>query len=299
MARRVLVTGASGFVGQEVCRVLTTDGFKVRAVSLRGDISDWSALVEGCFAIVHLAARTHVLRESAADPLAAYRKVNSDLTLDLADAAKDAGVERFVFMSTIAVNGVSRDTPFTEADTPQPESDYAVSKWEAEQRLGSLFADSSTALTVLRPPIVYGPHVKARFRQMVDWVARGIPLPLGTVANRRSFIGVRNLADAVSTVLAAPSASGTYLVADREVVSTPELLRMIAEALGVKSRLLPVPVAALRLGGRLLGQSESIERVVVSLSVDAGPFSRTFDWIPPHPMDAELAELAKWYRAQT
>jgi nucleoside-diphosphate-sugar epimerase len=307
----VLVTGASGFVGTALCAALEAAGRPFRravrsaapasavAVGDIGPATDWRAALEGVRCVVHLAARTHVLADAAADPLAEYRRANVDATLRLARQAAAAGVRRLVFMSSIKVNGESSRRPYTEADPPRPEDAYGISKWETEQALAALAAASGLEVVVLRPPLVYGPGVKGNFLRLMRLVARGTPLPLASIDNRRSLIHVGNLADAVVAAIDAPGAAGrTYLAADGEDVSTPGLIRAIAEALGTRARLLPCPGTLLGLGAALAGRRAEAERLTGSLQVDATRLRRELGWHPRVTLAEGLAETARWFREE-
>jgi nucleoside-diphosphate-sugar epimerase len=322
----ILVTGPDGFVGTRVCRVLLERGFEVSGAQWRtaplpegcrsvvvGDIgpdTDWQAALPGADVVVHLAARVHVMRDSAANPLAAFRTVNADGTRRLAQCAARAGVKRFVFLSTVKVHGeetggavpadavertaASSKLVFTEADAPAPEDPYAVSKWEAEQALRIIEADTGLGVTILRPPLIYGPGVKANFRKLAELVARGVPLPLGCVKNARSLIGLSNVADAIAACVEQDKAAGkTYLVSDGDDVSTPELVRRLATALGKKPRLLPVREKCLRWAGKVTGKTAAIERLLGSLLVDSGKIRAELGWRPVCSMRQELAQLAE------
>ena len=308
----IAVTGATGFIGQALCDALAAAGRPLRrivrarepalpdavAVGDIGSTTDWRAALEGARCVVHLAARTHVMRESAADPLAEYRRANVESTVRLAREAAAAGVRRLVFMSSIKVNGESTRRPYTEADPPRPEDAYGVSKWETEQALARIAGATGLEVVVLRPPLVYGPGVKGNFLRLMRIVAREERLPLASVANRRSLIYVGNLADAVVTAIDAPGAAGrTFLAADPEDVSTPDLVRAIAHALGARARLLPCPVALLHLGAMLAGRGGDVERLTGSLQVDASLLRRELGWRPRLTLAQGLEETARWFRA--
>jgi UDP-glucose 4-epimerase len=308
----VLVTGANGFIGRALCDVLAVSGRGVRkavrthradaadAVAV-GDIgadTDWRTALEGVGCVVHLAARTHVLRETAADPLAEYRRINVAATERLARAAAERDVWRFVFLSSAKVHGDSSGSrPFTEEDTPRPEDDYGISKWEAEQALARVSAETGLQVVVLRPPLVYGPGVKGNFLRLMRAVARGWPLPLGSIRNRRSLVFVGNLADSIIKALDAPQAVGrTYLVSDGEDVSTPDLVRGLARVLGVKPRLLSLPLAALGLAATLAGKRAEFGRLTGSPQVDGSRIRRELDWQPRYSLTQGITETARWYR---
>lgn len=313
----VLVTGANGFIGQALCDILAASGRRVRKAVRRaipglsdavavGDIgpdTDWRTALEGVNSVVHLAARTHVLRETATDPLAEYRKTNVSGTERLARSAAACGVRRFVFLSSVKVNG-ERTTarPYGEGDTPLPEDAYGISKWEAEQALFRIAAGTGLEGVVLRPPLVYGPGVKGNFLRLMNLVACGVPLPLGAVANRRSLISTGNLAGAIIQALDAPQAAGrTYLVSDGEDVSTPDLVRGLARALGVKPRLLSFPLAALGLAATLAGKRAELARLTGSLQVDSSRIRSELGWRPSFALAQGLDQTARWYldRART
>jgi len=311
----VLVTGANGFIGWALCGVLAASGRRVRkAVRMPvpglpdavvvGDIgpdTDWRTALEGVSGVVHLAARTHVLRETATDPLAAYRKINVSGTERLARSAAAGGIRRLVIVSSVKVSGErTEERPFTEDGAPRPEDAYGVSKWEAEQALSRIAAETGLEVVALRPPLVYGPGVKGNFLRLMNLVARGVPLPLGAVDNRRSLIYTGNLAGAIVKALDAPQAAGrTYLVSDGEDVSTPDLVRGLARALGVKPRLLSLPLSALDLGARLAGRRAEFVRLTSSLQVDSSRIQRELGWRPPFTLAQGLELTAKWYHARS
>ena len=311
----VLVTGANGFIGRALCGVLAASGRRVRkAVRMPvpglpdavvvGDIgpdTDWRTALEGVSGVVHLAARTHVLRETATDPLAAYRKINVSGTERLARSAAAGGIRRLVIVSSVKVSGErTEERPFTEDGAPRPEDAYGVSKWEGEQALSRIAAETGLEVVALRPPLVYGPGVKGNFLRLMNLVARGVPLPLGAVDNRRSLIYTGNLAGAIVKALDAPQAAGrTYLVSDGEDVSTPDLVRGLARALGVKPRLLSLPLSALDRGARLAGRRAEFVRLTSSLQVDSSRIRRELDWRPPFTLAQGLELTAKWYHARS
>lgn len=306
MMRQVLVTGSTGFLGRIVTADLRARGMRVRTAGRRdSDVvvpsvdagSDWRAALVGASHVVHLAARAHVLEENAADPLAAFRAVNTAGTLALARQAAEAGVERLVFVSSLKVNGEGRDEPYTEADPPDPHGPYALSKAEAEQGLQAIARDTGMAVTIIRPPLVYGPGVKANFLRLIQLVDRGIPLPFGRVSNRRSFIYAGNLGSAIHTCLSHPAAANrTFLVADGEAISTPALIEDIAKALGKPARLLPIPPNMLRWGLAAIGKQAAAERLLGSLYLDPQTIQRDLQWSPPFSRAEGLAETIAGYQ---
>jgi nucleoside-diphosphate-sugar epimerase len=305
----VAVTGANGFVGRALMaalprhdcepRGLVRSGASADTVAV-GDIgpdTDWGEALSGIDTVIHCAARVHVMKDDAADPLAEFRRVNTEGTRKLAEDAGRCGVKRLVFVSTIKVNGESTNYPsgslarFTPFDTPSPTDPYAISKWEAESLLREIVEGSGLEVVVVRPPLVYGPGVGGNFRTLIDAVRRGMPLPLGRVDNRRSLVALPNLVDLLGVCAVHPDAAGeTFLVSDDDDLSTPELIRRIASALGREARLLPVPPALLRVAGRLTGQGERIERLIGSLQVDIGHTCRRLQWRPKTSVDAGLRE---------
>lgn len=305
---KVLVTGANGFVGRALCRRLAEKGWPVTgatrqpadlgpgvcrvAMPALGPDSDWQGRLEGIDAVVHLAARVHVMKETTDDPALEFDRVNRDGTLALARAARDAGVGHLLFVSTVKVMGeaTAAGHPFRDTDPPRPEDDYGRSKLAAEDGLAALCQKGLARATVLRPPLVYGPGVKANFRSLVRLAASGLPLPLAAIANRRSLIHVDNLADAIATALAAEGRDcERFLVSDGEDLSVADLVRRLAAAQGRPARLFPVPPALLRLAGRMAGKTAAVERLVGSLAVDPSGFCRRFGWTPPVSLDQGLA----------
>lgn len=305
---RILVTGATGFVGQGLLARLSAEGraFRsaVRRAGIEGDSTvvgeigpdtDWTAAVDGVDTVVHLAGRAHIFGADT-DPLAQFRRVNAAGTARLASQAEQAGVRRFVLVSSVkAAADVGGWTPLTERDPPQPTTPYGVSKLEGERAL--LAAAGKMEAVILRPPLVYGPGVRANFYALLRLVDRGMPLPLASVRNLRSLIARENLADAIVTSLDAPGAAGgTFYVADGEAVSTPDLIRDLAIALGTRPRLVPFPSSLLRLGASVLGRAESADSLLGSLVVDDTAFRTATGWRPPVTAAEAFAGVAAWYK---
>lgn len=311
----IFVTGATGFVGGALVRRLTADcafngvvaAVRRNAASLPeevqqvqvGDLlltTDWGCALQGIDAVVHCAARVHVMQDDATDPLQAYREVNVSGTLNLARQAAEAGVRRFVFVSSVKVNGEATQPgqPFTADDVPMPLDPYGVSKLEAELGLRDIAAQTGMDVVIVRPPLVYGPGVKANFAAMMRWVTRGIPLPLGAIHNTRSMVALDNLVDLLVTCLKHPAAAGqTFLVSDGEDVSTTELLHRTAQAMGRKAFLLPVPAILLELSAAMLGKSTVAQRLCGSLQVDINKTRRLLGWTPPLSLDQGLKKVAE------
>lgn len=296
----LLVTGASGLVGKRLCQRLLSDGSSIRAAVRATDpattlghqvavgpidkTTDWHQALLNVQTVVHCAARVHVMHDAAADPLSAFRAVNVEGTLNLARQAAEAGVMRLVFISSVKVNGESTEPgrPFTEADAPKPQDAYGLSKHEAEQGLRQIASDTGMAVVIIRPPLVYGPGVKANFAALMRAVQKGWPLPLGAVHNQRSLVALDNLVDFIVTCIAHPQAANqTFLVSDGHDLSTTELVRGMAQAAGVPARLLPVPVLALRAGAVLLGKSDAVQRLCGNLQVDISKARNLLGWVPP------------------
>jgi len=302
-----------------------------------GQETDWSEALDGIDTVVHLAARVHVMRESAADPLAAFRLVNVAGTERLAWQAAEAGVKRLVYLSSVKVNGertgdrgqrsevrgqekaevgsqksevrgrrsevrgreCELKEVFSEKDVPCPQDPYAVSKWEAEQILAEISSATGMEIVIIRPPLVYGPNVRANFLRLLRWVNKGVPLPLGMVNNRRSLVSLDNLLDFLITCIEHPAAAGeTFLVSDGEDLSTPALIRRIALSMNIPARLIPVPVCLLRLGGSLLGKKSEVDRLCGSLQVDIGKAKGVLGWKPPLSVDEGLGETVEVYLAE-
>ena len=314
----ILVTGASGFVGSALACELARRGQAVRAaarvapvglpVEIQATImpdlgadGDWRPLLSGIDCIVHCAARVHVMRETAADAQAAYRRANVEGTLRLARQAAECSVRRLVLVSSIKVNGeqTAPGHPFTAVDRPQPVDPYGVSKWESEQALLALSRETGLDVVIVRPPLVYGPGVKANFLVMLRWLARGTPLPLGAVVhNRRSLVGLDNLCDLLIMCCTAPAARGqTFLAADGEDMSTTGLMQRMGAALGRPARLLPVSPALLQGGAALLGRKGVAQRLLGSLQLDITHTRATLGWTPPVTVDEGLRRVARAYRA--
>ena len=313
--KKVLVTGSGGFIGRALCTRILAEGWQVRGTFrsesdvsrlpegveafLIGSIDSdtkWDDALTGIDTVVHLAARVHVMDDVSSDPLAEYRKVNVEGTKCLAVSSANAGIKRFIFISSIKVNGEGRASAYSEEDEEAPEDPYGVSKWEAEQELHKISHTTGIELVILRPPLVYGPGVKANFYNLFKIVDRGIPLPFAKIDNLRSFIYLDNLIDAIITCINHPKAEGqTFLVNDREDVSTPELIRKIASALGKPARLFPIPPFLMRLVGNFTGKSATIDRLFGSLTIDSTKIRKELMWKPPYTMEYGLKETAKWY----
>jgi UDP-glucose 4-epimerase len=326
MKEQVLVTGATGFVGRRLCQVLAERGWEVLAgVRAAGavapaesagirfveignleDNANRTPLLAGCRAVVHLAGRVHVMRDSAADPLAQYLATNTEATRKLAEAAAQAGVRRFILVSTIKVSGEGSPTSGVAADGGRiwpedmpmaPEGPYAVSKARAEEALVDVCRRTGMEFVVIRPPLIYGPGGRANFLSLLRLVDRGLPLPLARLDNRRSLLGVGNLADFIGCCLDhSTAANQIFQVADREAFSTPGLIRALALALGRPARLFPFPAALFKAGLIALGRRPVWDRLAGSLTVDPGKAEALLGWRPPVAFADELAATATWYR---
>ena len=306
----ILVTGANGFVGRALCAAAVARGMAVRGITRAsvdlpigvenfavGDIdgnTDWHDVLTGCEVVVHLAARVHVMQEATADPLVEFRRVNVQGTLKLARQVAAAGVRRFVFISSIGVNGAETfQQPFTSEDSVAPHSPYAVSKYEAELGLHALAAETAMKVVIIRAPLVYGPGAPGNYGSLMRWLMRGVPLPLGAIHNQRSLVALDNLVDLIVTCLTHPSAANqTFLVSDGEDVSTTELLRCIGQALESPARLFPVPESWLRCAAAMVGKPDVAQRLVGSLQVNIEKTRRLLGWTPPISLDVGLKRAA-------
>ncbi len=315
MGSHTLVTGANGFIGRALCAELKRRGHSVLCVGrsmqrmeglpgdarVVGDISaetDWSVVLDGVERVIHLAARVHVMRETTVDPLSAFRVVNVAGTERLARDAAMRGVRRFVYVSSVGVNGNHTESqPFSEKSVPSPYSAYTHSKLEAERVLFDISNKTGMEVTVVRPPLVYGPNTPGNFLRLLKLVARGVVLPLASVVNRRSMIYIGNVVDSLAVCAVHPEAAGkTYLVSDGEDISTAELIRRIAAAMGSKAHLFRMPQPVLRGLGKLAGKSEEVSRLVDSLVVNSSKIRAELGWQPPYSLDEGLCATVDWYQ---
>ncbi len=316
--RRVVVTGANGFIGRHLCRALGEEGRQVIAclrggadaavlsgipnlhiqrVSALDAAPEVAPLLAGCDAVVHLAGRAHIMQDTAPDPLAEFRRVNVGITAALATMAAAAGVRRFVLAGSIKVNGAATTGhPFCADDPPGFCDPYGQSKWEAEETLCEIATARGMEWVAVRPPLVYGPGVRANFLALMRAVYRGIPLPVGGVRNRRSMISVYNLGDFIARALEHPAAAGNrFFAADAEDVSIPGLIRAIARSMNRTARLLPIPESMLRAAAAALGRGTALQRLCSSLTVDREKAQTLLGWTAPIPFDVSLSRTAEWF----
>jgi len=310
----ILVTGANGFLGQALSLELKARQFAVRG-TLRaeakagevnvGDIgpdTDWQEALVGVDAVVHTAARVHIMHDTVDDPLSQYREVNVEGTLNLARQAAAASVKRFIYISSIKVNGESTlpGESFTAGDQPSPDDPYSISKWEAEVGLTRLAKETGMEVVIIRPPLVYGPDVKANFLRIMCWVNRGLPLPFGSIDNKRSLVALANLVDLTINCIEHPAAANQiFLAGDGKDISTSELLRGIGKALGTPARLFPCPPSLLLFVGALLGKREMVHRLTDSLQVDISRARSLLGWEPPLSLEEGLCQVAQDFKKQS
>ena len=304
---KILITGATGFIGTQLSETLANSGHHVRATARSAapnspitremvtcdleSADNLDHLTTGCDAIVHLAGRAHVMSDNPATSESLYLSANVDVTKNLAQSASRTGVKRMILMSSIKVNGESTtiDTPFTSQDTPNPQDPYGRSKTQSEQALWDIATTSELEGVVIRPPLVYGPGVRANFASLIGIVNRGMPLPLGSIHNKRSFVAIDNLIDCIETTLQTPNAGGqTFLVSDGQDLSTPELIRAIASSLHKSPMLIPIPTALLKLAATTAGKRSAYDRLCGSLTVDIALTKQKLSWTPPFTVQDSL-----------
>ncbi len=313
---KVLLTGATGFVGRALSERLLRSGHGVRAALRKegsvmsgvsekivvGDIgsaTDWRAALPAIDAVIHVAARVHVLHDSPAHAHL-YEETNAVGTRNLALAAAAAGVRRFVYLSTVKVNGEETiDRAYSAEDTPHPVGAYAISKWNGERYLREVADRSSMIVAIVRSPLIYGPGVQANFLRLMRWVRMGLPIPLGSVRNARSLVSICNLCDLLVDLLNVSALSSrTWMVSDGEDLSTPELIRRIGRAMDRRAQLIPMPVSALKQCARLFGKRDEIGRLCGSLVVDSQPTRQLLRWSPPVTVDDAIARTVSWFLSQ-
>lgn len=321
---KILITGATGFVGRKLCEVLKARGYFVRGairsnaavsdcitgkqisfllddVVVVGDIgpqTDWDQSLKGIDVVIHLAARVHIMQEMSSDPALAFRLVNVMGTEKVAKMAAKSGVKRFIYISSISIHGNSTDSKaYIENDKPSPYGPYALSKWEAEVSLQRISKETGLDLVIVRPPLVYGPGVGGNFFMLMRWIDRGLPLPMGSVHNLRSFVGIENLVDLIVLCVTSQQAKGeTFLVSDGEDLSTPDLIRRAAKMLGKRARLISVPVGLMRGVAKLIGKEDVLNRLCNYLQVNSDKARNLLGWYPQVPLDEGLLKTARWYR---
>lgn len=305
-----LITGATGFVGLALCQRLEQSEHTVYGVVRRSD-AELPAAVKPILVssiadlydhpvlskidvVIHLAARVHQMKETSADPLSEFRAINTETTQKLAIAAQAAGVKRFIYLSSIKVNGDGQSAPYSELSKPQPTDPYGISKWEAECALKAI---EGLEVVIIRPPLVYGAGVRANFLSLMTLVQKGIPLPLGAVNNQRSLVYVGNLVDAIAHCAIHPNAAGeTFLISDTTDLSTAELVQNIAKSLNKPVRLMPISPVLLTMLARIFGKTATIDRLFGSLTVDSSKIRQTLDWHPPFTLAQGLDHTARWFQ---
>ncbi|SHO52254.1 NAD-dependent epimerase/dehydratase family protein [Desulfopila aestuarii] len=316
---RILLTGASGFVGRHLLPALLDQGHDLvcsfrsttferdrkRCVDVNPVVfpiidhnTDWRQALQQVGVVAHIAGMAHIRTKGPFDLYDQFLQSNTLLTVNLARQAAESGVKRFIFLSTIGVNGSCNIgmRPFRETDEPGPNNSYCLTKLKAEQELRQIEAETGMEVVILRPPLVYGPHVRANFLSLMNIIHRGIPMPFANVNNSKSFISIGNLVDAIMTCLAHTNAAGqTFLVCDNEAISTPELIRMIAAAMGKRATLFPMPKAFVNLLCRMLGKERLYEQLWGTLRIDSGHIRERLQWAPKISLQQGLSQSVEWY----
>jgi nucleoside-diphosphate-sugar epimerase len=314
--KRVLLTGANGFVGRSLCAALGQSGYEVRAAVRSADVvvpgaaqtvwvgdisgqTQWQHALDGVDFVIHAAARAHQVTDPKRNS-GLYTSTNTEGTACLARAAAAAGVQRLVFLSTVKVNGEENDAhAYTATDEPRPQDVYGMSKWLAEKAVNEVCAQSNLQAAIVRSPLIYGPGVRANFLRLMRWTDAQRPLPLGSVHNRRSLISIWNLCDLLINILANPAAGNrTWMASDAYDLSTPELVRRLAAAMRRRTHLLPIPVVLLRALGSITGRSREVSRLCGSLAVDVTETRSALGWTPPVSVDEGLSRTVAWYLSE-
>lgn len=315
--KKILVTGANGFVGKVTCAELSARGFHVTAAVRDATVNDvgsqslkidtisvgnidgrtnWATALADCSSVIHLAARAHILKDSAADPMTAFRQTNVSGSVQLARSAVFAGVKRFVYVSSVGVNGNTNTRPFTERDMPLPFEAYAESKLEAEQALIQETMNTGMELVIVRPPLVYGPECPGNFLRLLKLLSSGIPLPFATIDSKRSFVSVWNLADFLATCVVNKQAAGeVFLVSDMDDVTLPDLLRGLANGMGKRAPLFSINPTVLRAAAGVVGRGEMFEKLCGNLTVNASHARTILCWTPPVSLAEGLRRTGRWY----
>jgi nucleoside-diphosphate-sugar epimerase len=311
--QKILITGASGFVGRKICNTLHSrsipfiaavrdnakgNQFKVGNLT---DATKWTDVLYGCDVVIHLAARVHVMKDNARAPLDAYRAVNVDATMNLARQAVEQGIKRFIFVSSVKVNGeMTTDKPFCASDRPAPVDPYGQSKFEAECALRTLSRDTGLELVIVRPPLVYGPGVRANFLKLMQFVKLGLPLPFGMVQNRRSMVSLNNLIDLLILCIYHPNAVGkVFMVSDDDDLSLPDLILLIAKSMGKNPIMVPVPVDLMMVCARIFGKTENANRLFGSLQVDITNTKECLGWQPVESVETAVKKTVSDFLEQS
>lgn len=285
----IFITGANGFLGKNLCEELQKRqlSFKAGSRELYGDlaaVNNWQTYLKDCTSVIHLAARVHIMDEVDSNPLEAFRKVNVDVTVKLATAAKELGIKKFIFVSSIKVNGEETfEKPFSSSDKPHPQDPYGISKMEAENELLKLHMPGVFEVTIIRPPLIYGKGVKANFKKLFWLVEKDLPIPFGLVKNHRSLVSVLNIVDLIITCLKNDKAAGEiFLVSDGRDYSLRELILEMGKSLNKTPHLLPISVSLMKLSARVLGKKSYADRLFGNLHVDIKKTQERLDWNPPY-----------------